>query len=131
MGKNSLYGNKYVNIIEDKLKIDKFDVLELADQFSTPTFVFLLDKISANIQKIQQCFSEVFPKSRGFYSIKANFLEPIVNIVKENNFGAEIVGLPELNLLKKINFPFSDVIGGGPYLPNEFLDAMIHEKIGY
>ncbi|MHA1746040.1 MAG: diaminopimelate decarboxylase family protein [Promethearchaeota archaeon] len=129
--KNALYGNRYVNIRENKLILGSFPVEDLAEQFGTPTFIFLLDKIRDNTQYIQSCFQSVFPKSRGFYSTKSNFLQPVVEIMKSEQFGAEIIGLPELRLLKKIDFPLRNVLGGGPYLPDEFLTALIENKTEY
>lgn len=129
--KNALYGNRYVNIRENKLILGRFLVEDLANQFGTPTFIFLQDKIRENTRYIQSCFQSVFPKSRGFYSTKSNFLRPVVETIKSEQFGAEIIGLPELHLLQKIDFPFQNVLGGGPYLPDDFLTALITNKTEY
>ncbi len=129
--KNALFGNKYVNIRENVLHLGKFQIEEILQKKSTPSFVFLLDKLRDNISQITSCFSEVFPNSQGFYSMKANFFSPILEKVKESKFGAEIVGMPEFNLLKKIDFPMEKIIGGGPYLPDNFLADMVENKVGY
>ncbi|MHA1719650.1 MAG: hypothetical protein ACTSWX_06835 [Promethearchaeota archaeon] len=129
--KNALYGNKFLNIKENELFIDEIKVSNLIQEFGTPSFIFLQKKIEDNIKKIFECFSSVFPKSQGFYSTKANFIPEIINVVKNQKFGAEIVGQPELRILKKIRFPFDNVIAGGPYLPNEFLVDIIKNQVKY
>ncbi|UYP46370.1 Diaminopimelate decarboxylase [Candidatus Lokiarchaeum ossiferum] len=129
--KNALYGNKFVNIRENILHLGKFQIQDIISKKKTPSFVFLLDKLRANIKQISWCFSEVFPKAQGFYSMKANFFSPIIETVKNADFGAEIVGIPEFNSLKKINFPMDKIIAGGPYLPDDFLKELVKHKVGY
>ncbi|MHA1511183.1 MAG: hypothetical protein ACTSRX_05620, partial [Promethearchaeota archaeon] len=124
INKNALYGNKYLNINESELVLDRINVKNLIEKYNTPS-----KKIEDNIKKINYCFSSVFPNSQGFYSTKANYLPEIISIVKNQNFGTEIVGLPELKILKKIEFPFKNVIAGGPYLPNDFLTEIVKSQV--
>jgi len=131
INKNALYGNKFLNIKENELVLDGINVKKLIEKYNTPSFVFLQKKIEDNIKKIIECFSSVFPNSQGFYSTKANYLPEIISTVKNQNFGTEIVGLPELKILKKIEFPFEKVIAGGPYLPNDFLIEIIKTHVKY
>jgi diaminopimelate decarboxylase len=131
INKNALYGNKFLNIKENELVLDGIKIKDLIEKYNTPSFVFLQKKIEDNIKKINDCFSSVFPNSQGFYSTKANYLPEIISIVKNQDFGTEIVGLPELKILKKIKFPFEKVIAGGPYLPNEFLTEIIKTHVKY
>ena len=131
INKNALYGNKFLNIKENELVLDGIKVKNLIEKYNTPSFVFLQKKIEENIKKINDCFSSVFTNSQGFYSTKANYLPEIISVVKNQNFGTEIVGLPELKILKKIGFPFEKVIAGGPYLPNDFLTEIIKTHVKY
>jgi diaminopimelate decarboxylase len=129
--KLALYGNKYVNIKDSTIYLDECKTLDLVKKHRTPTFVFLENKIRANIKKIVRCFQSIFPNSAGYYSVKSNYLQKIVELVKDERFGAEILTLPELNLLKKIKFPMNSVLAGGPYLPDELLEQIIQNKIEY
>lgn len=129
--KKNLFGNKYVNILEGKLQIGNFDVLKLDKLSNLPKFVYILDKVQDNISKISYCFKSLFPESYGFYSVKANYLSSIVNVVRDSKFGAEIISDVELDILKKNGFPMSKVIAGGPYLPEEYLDAFIESNVEY
>ncbi|MHA1585473.1 MAG: hypothetical protein ACTSVU_05550 [Promethearchaeota archaeon] len=131
LNKNALYGNKYVNIRNGELFLGKFKVNDLGEKYGTPAFYFLTDKVRDNLNHIRKCFESVFPKCRGFYSTKSNYLEPIVEVVRDSGFGAEIIGLPEVHLLDSIDFSFHRVLGGGPYLSDEFLEAMIQRGTEY
>lgn len=125
LNKDALYGNKYVNIRNDQLYLDKISVSKMVDDNGTPCFMFLENKIRENITQIQTCFQGIFPKTAGFYSIKANYLPEIIEIVKNMNFGAEIISDFELNLLIQCHFPPSHIIAGGPYLPESFLIQLL------
>ena len=125
-----LFGNKYVNVQEGRLYLADFDPLSL-ESSQIPSIIMLGEKIAENIQKIQSYFHEVFPNAQGFYSTKSNFLLPILEIVKAQHFGAEIVSLKELDLLAEIEFPSEKIIAGGPYLPDAFLYRLIESKVRY
>ncbi|WP_457556528.1 hypothetical protein [Candidatus Harpocratesius sp.] len=129
--KKRLYGNKYVNVKDGKLKIGNFSCLDLAKKWETPIFLFLEEKIQENINYISSIFSEIFPQSQGFYSVKSNYLQKTAEIVKEEQFGAEIVSLTELQMLKRIGFDHTKIIVGGPYLPDKFLMQIVQMQIPY
>lgn len=129
--KKQLYGNKYVNVEDGKLKISNFSCLDLAKKWETPIFLFLEEKIQENINYISSIFSEIFPQSQGFYSVKSNYLQKTAEIVKEEQFGAEIVSLTELQMLKRIGFDHTKIIVGGPYLPDKFLMQIVQMQIPY
>lgn len=126
-----LFGNNYVNIQNGELMIGSHFVKKINDLYDTPTFIFLQDKIQENITYIQSVFSEVFDKSLGFYSVKSNFLKPVLETVNEMGFGAEIITLPEFHLLEQINFPRSRIIAGGPYLPSKFIQKIFKAQVPY
>ncbi|MHA1777638.1 MAG: hypothetical protein DRO88_04380 [Promethearchaeia archaeon] len=129
--KKSLYGNKYVNIENGELKLGNILCKNLTQNWETPIFLFLEQKIRDNIRYITSVFKEVFPKSRGFYSMKANFLQKTMEIIRDEQFGAEIVSFNELKILEKLNFDSSRIIVGGPYLSAQLLDKIISMEIPY
>jgi diaminopimelate decarboxylase len=131
MNRNSLYGNKYVNIIDDQLYLGKVRVRDLITQYDTPTFVFIAEKIQENIVKIKQIFESEFSDSYGFYSIKSNYLPEIVKIVQKMDFGAEIISNSEYRLLNSLNFEKEKIITGGPYMPDSFLQNLIDDQISH
>ncbi|MHA1611276.1 MAG: hypothetical protein ACTSVZ_10915 [Promethearchaeota archaeon] len=131
LNKKRLYGNKYVNLVEGKIHLGPLDAQTLAKDYGTPSFLFLKDKIADNIQYIQEIFNSVFPDAVGFFSVKSNFLKPVLEVVRENNFGAEIISYSELAMLEQIEFKTDNIIAGGPYLPDEFLHRIVKARIPY
>jgi len=122
-------GNKYLKEENNMIMIDQVPIENILNQFSTPLMIFLENKIRENIYLFKDIFNSVFPNFECFYSFKANYLTEICKIVNSENVGAEVVGLPELNLALKIGFPPNKILVGGPYLPLELIQMSIDNEI--
>ncbi|GAG74926.1 unnamed protein product, partial [marine sediment metagenome] len=128
-------GNPYLKKDQGKIYFDELEYSILEKDFSTPYYVFLENRIKDNINIFNSVFSSHFERYEGFYSFKANYLHEICRIIKEGNFGAEIISLPELELALTLNFPPNKIIVGGIYLTDQLilkcLDNNIKEIIAY
>jgi len=122
-------GNPYLNKKEGGLLIDNILLNEILKTYTTPLMIFLENRVRNNINTFRKVFKSVFNNFQCFYSFKANFLPEICNIVQSEGLGAELIGLPELKLALKLQFPPSKIIVGGPYLPKELIKKCIQENI--
>lgn len=122
-------GNPYLNKKGGALLIDKVLLDEILKINSTPLIIFLENRLRNNINTFLKVFKSVFDNFQCFYSFKANFLTEICSIVQSEGLGAELIGLPELKLALKLQFPPDKIIVGGPYLPQELIEKCVHEKI--
>jgi len=122
-------GNKYLKEKNNMIIIDQVPIENILNKFTTPLMIFLENKIRENINLFKDVFNSVFPNFECFYSFKANYLTEICKIVNSENVGAEVVGLPELNLALKIGFPPNKILVGGPYLPLELIQISIDNEI--
>jgi len=122
-------GNPYLNKKEGNLLIDNVLLNEILKTYTTPVIIFLENRVRNNINTFLKVFKSVFDNFQCFYSFKANFLPEICNIVQSEGLGAELIGLPELKLALKLNFPPDKIIVGGPYLPQELIEKCVQEKI--
>jgi diaminopimelate decarboxylase len=122
-------GNPYLNKKEGALLIDKILLDEILKTNSTPLIIFLENRVRNNVNTFLKVFKSVFDNFQCFYSFKANFLPEICNIVQSEGIGAELIGLPELKLALKLQFPPDKIIVGGPYLPQELIEKCVQEKI--
>ena len=123
-------GNPYIKIEEEKIKLDNFYLDEIFEISETPFMLILENRIRNNIETFNNVFQSYFgEKYTGFYSFKANFLPEVCSIVNSEEFGAEVISLPELELALKIGFPSNKIIAGGPYLNPEFIDKAIQSDV--
>ncbi|MBY9008875.1 MAG: alanine racemase [Candidatus Lokiarchaeota archaeon] len=124
-----LSGNPYLIKKEGKLLIGDILVSEILKKHTTPFMIFLANRVKNNINSFCRAFQSVFDNFQCFYSFKANFLPDICRIVRSEGIGAELIGLPELKLALKLQFPAEKIIVGGPYLPQELIEKCITENI--
>ena len=122
-------GNPYLNKKEGELLIDSILLNEVLKTYTTPLIIFLENRVRNNINTFNKVFKSVFNNFQCFYSFKANFLPEICNIVQSEGVGAELIGLPELKLALKLQFPPDKIIVGGPYLPLDLIEKCVQEKI--
>jgi len=122
-------GNPFLKKIESNIMIDLIPLNEILRSYSTPVMIFLENRIRENIRIFKDAFNKYFKNCSIFYSFKANFLPEICNIVHSEGLGAELVGLPELNMALKLGFPSEKIIVGGPYLTNELIEKSISNNV--
>ena len=127
---NNISGNRYIKKKEKSIYLDKVEMGDILNINHTPILIFLEARIRDNIKNFKNLAEKVFKKVSIFYSFKANFLYDICEIIKSELIGAELVSLPELDLALRLGFPPNDIIAGGPYLNNKFIEQCIVNDIG-
>ncbi|MBY9020904.1 MAG: alanine racemase [Candidatus Lokiarchaeota archaeon] len=124
-----LSGNPHLIKKDGKLLIDDTVASEILTDKTTPFMIFFAARVKSNINSFCRAFQSVFDNFQCFYSFKANFLPEICSIINSEGVGAELIGLPELKLALKLQFPPEKIIVGGPYLPQELIEKCIMENV--
>jgi len=122
-------GNPYLNKKEENVLIDSVLLNDILRNSTTPLMIFLENRVRDNINTFCRVFKSVFKNFQCFYSFKANFLPEICKIIQSEGVGAELIGLPELNLALKLHYPPNKIIVGGPYLPHDLIEKCIQENV--
>jgi len=122
-------GNKYILNKDNLITFDSVSLRTILEESKTPLMVLLENKIRDNIHTFNKIFKSVFSNYQGFYSFKANFLPEVCKIIQSEGVGAEIVGIPELNLALRLGYSSNKIIAGGPYLPDEFIEKCVINDI--
>ncbi|NHJ25345.1 MAG: hypothetical protein EAX89_12260 [Candidatus Lokiarchaeota archaeon] len=131
MGKKmkNIAGNAYLNKFDDQILADSVSIREVLKISDTPFMIFLENRIRENIRNFCNTFKSIFSNFESYYSFKANYLPEICRIIQSEGIGAELVGLPELNLALSLGFPSDKIIVGGPYLPDNLIDKSINKDV--
>ena len=122
-------GNNYLKKEKEKVLIDSIPLDNFLKESATPIMIFLENKIRDNINTFNDVFNSVFNNFQCFYSLKANYLPEICEIIHSEKIGAEVVGLPELKLALKVGFPPSKILVGGPYMPKELIETSVANQV--
>ncbi len=121
--------NPNVSVEAGVFKLDRVSALQIAQQFGTPSYIFLENKIRANCRNLKKELQSLLPAVRLFYSVKSNFLPSVCKTVHEEGYGVEVVSQLEYHHVKRLGFLPREIIAGGPYLPGEFLDELLSDNV--
>ncbi len=99
-------------------------VLELASRYGTPLFVFIEEQIQKNYRELLASLS-AYKNSRIFYACKANGLLAILDVLRREGAGIDVVSGGELFLAQKAGFKSEDIIlNGNSKTDQEILSAL-------
>jgi diaminopimelate decarboxylase len=125
----TLAGNPYLRVRNGEISLDSVRLKTLLEDFQTPLMVFIENRIRENIRNFNTVFGEVFDHYEGYYSVKANYLHSINEIISNENLGAEVISLPELKVALEAGYSPDKIIAGGPYLSEPLLHACLDHLI--
>ena len=94
-----------------ELDVGGFSASQLAEEFSTPYYVYNGDVIVGQIQRLRQALG---PETDIYYSLKANPSLGLCQLIARQDLGAEVASIGELLLAQKAGFPPDRTIFAGP-----------------
>ena len=114
-----LLGNGPGNGAGSELVVENYTASHLAEQFSTPYFVYSGKVILRQIRRVSQALG---PETELFFSLKANPSLGICQLMAGQGVGAEVASIGELLLAQKAGFPADRTIFAGPGKTGEELE---------
>ncbi len=85
----------------------------LADRFPTPLHVCCREAILRSVEAFRRPFEKLGLNLRHHFSVKTNPIPEFLNVLKDANFGVEVVSPYELWLVRRLGFPGEDVVVTG------------------
>lgn len=102
--------------------MDNETLLAIAQEYGTPTYVYDMDKIREQSNKLKGCFT--YPNTKFLYALKANYNPHIVREIIRQNFGIDAVSPEEVVLGLKLGANQNSVIFTGNNMSNEDMTAV-------
>ncbi len=104
--------------------IGQKDILELANEFGTPLYVYDKQKLISNFNRLNKAFNQHYPKTKIHFSVKANSNIHILRIFKELGAGADCSSPIEYKVARLAGFEDKNILYTGNYeLPQDFNDV--------
>ncbi len=107
--------------------IEKVKAIEIVKKIGTPTYVYSSKKIIDNIKSFKNSFKKVNPII--CFSVKSNCNSEILNLVKRNGLGADVVSKGELLKALKSGIPPKKIVFSGVGKTKNELELAIDKKI--
>lgn len=96
-------------------KIGNYDLMEIAQEYGTPLYVYDKEILVSNYQKLQNSFAKYFKRFQIHYSVKSNSNLNILKIFKDLGCGVDCSSPFELLLAIKAGFDTDKIIYTGNY----------------
>jgi diaminopimelate decarboxylase len=92
------------------LTLAGFDLVDLAEDYGTPLYLYDGATIRYQVESIKQLFARYYPgESLLAYASKAYFSQEFAKKIRELKIGLDLVSLGEMNIVKKTGFSPADV----------------------
>jgi diaminopimelate decarboxylase len=89
-------------------KIQGLNVLDIAEQFGTPLYIYDADKIAHQVKTLKNAFSDTDIKVK--YAAKALTNISILKLIRKHGAGIEVVSLEEARIAMKAGYTSSEIV---------------------
>ncbi len=101
--------------------------IEGGGNVSTPFFIYFEEAVSGGIDKFFYITAEIGGKI--FYSVKTNYLAPLVKIIKSKGCGVEVSSLKELEIVIDAGYNGREIIADGFFKNDSYLKRAVSEGV--
>ncbi len=96
------------------LQLGSLSIVNLANRMGTPFYLFDEGRLRRNARATLDTVRQIIPHADLFYSLKTNGLSRVLEILKEEGFGAEAISISELQNAEAAGFAKERMILNGP-----------------
>ena len=115
---------KYIN---NKLKIEKIKVQDIAKKYGTPTYCYSYARLKKNINNFQKNFRSFSPLI--CFAVKSNTNVNLIREIKKFGLGADVVSKGELMMALKAGVSPKKIVFSGVGKTSEEINFAIEKKI--
>ena len=115
---------KYIN---NKLKIEKISVQNIAKKYGTPAYCYSYDKLKENITSFKKNFKSFSPLI--CFAIKSNTNVNLIREIKKFGLGADVVSMGELMVAIKAGIDPKKIVFSGVGKTTKEIGFAIDKKI--
>ena len=113
--------------IDNKLKIEKIKVQDIAKKYGTPTYCYSYAKLKKNINNFQKNFRSFSPLI--CFAVKSNTNVNLIREVKKFGLGADVVSKGELMMALKAGVSPKKIVFSGVGKTSEEINFAVEKKI--
>ena len=118
---------KFLGYKKKKFFVDKLSIEKLSKKFKSPFYCYSLSQIKANLDNFKKLFNKTKPLI--CFSVKSNSNIKILNELKKEECGADVVSIGELSAALKSGIKPSKIVFSGVGKTEEELLFAIKKKI--
>ena len=113
--------------IDNKLKIEKINVQDIAKKYGTPTYCYSYARLKKNINNFQKNFRSFSPLI--CFAVKSNTNVNLIREIKKFGLGADVVSKGELMMALKAGVSPKKIVFSGVGKTSEEINFAVEKKI--
>jgi diaminopimelate decarboxylase len=115
---------------EGHLDIGGCDVVDLAEEFGTPLYLFDESTLRHKCREFKDEFTRLYPDTLVLYASKAVLNKALALVFKEEGLGLDVVSGGELSIAHSVDFPLGKVYFHGNNKTPEELNLALDSGVG-
>ena len=115
---------------KDHFEIGNVDLVDLANEYGTPLYIYDEKTIKNICQEFIGAFSKYWKDTKILYAAKAFINKPIAQLMMSEDLGLDIVSGGELAVAQSVNFPASSIYFHGNNKSKDEILMALDSKIG-
>jgi len=116
-----------MKFIDNKLKIEKIVVQNIANKFNTPAYCYSYSQLRENIKNFKKNFRSISPLI--CFAVKSNTNINLIKEIKKFGLGADVVSMGELIVALKAGINPKKIVFSGVGKTSKEIDYAINKKI--
>jgi diaminopimelate decarboxylase len=119
--------NEFLEVKGNKLFINQRDANEIAEEYSTPLFLYSKHQIRSNLYRLQKIFEKAVPvETRVYYAMKANYHPELLATLKEEDVWIDAVSPGEALHALRVGFPGEKILFTGTSVSDRDIQALFN-----
>lgn len=108
-----------------ELYFDGCSVVELANKFGTPTYVYSENRLRKNYRRLRDAVREQYDSYEIYYALKVNGNPALVEVLRTEGAGADCATLQEVAIARNAGIPPHRILFTGAYISRDELAKAI------
>ena len=113
-----------------RLTIGGCDVVELADGYGTPLYIFDESTLRRSCRDYTTEFGQRYPDVEVIYAAKASLNQALATVIKDEGLGLDVVSGGELSIARAIDFPMEKVYLHGNNKLRTEIELALSSRVG-
>ncbi len=116
---------------DEHLAIGGCDLVQLAQEFGTPLYVFDEATLHARCAEYREEFTKRYPDALVIYACKAFINPALAQLLKEEGLGLDVVSAGEIAIARSVDFPMNKAYFHGNNKTREELEFALKSGVGH
>lgn len=121
---------KHLEVVNNQLFIGGYPCIEIANDFSTPTYVYDVERVVENYGRLKEGLKRHSDRDVAvYYAVKANFNIYILEVLASEGAHADVISIYETEFALLNGFPVERIMFTGTSVPDDVMKSLLAKGV--